>query len=222
MQEARQVIPSVSARLKACRSRLEFSDARNRGVSRDNCLRGWLQLLFGMFPCFSIFFFPLLSIYVATFGKDAVRCDAMRRRQGPCVTCSCDLESSMWTARRDGGHSEVENTLSGKMRLKEKKMVLSGEKWRGLSGKVGWRPSLFVLRDLLGGGTWNKSGRVRGWVGGGQQVGYTAPGGASGRWRANRWVSSQGGWGRIQDLTGTWENLRILCPDGESIGARPG
>lgn len=29
-----------------------------------------------------------------------------------------------------------------------------------------------------------KSGRVLGWVGGGQQVGYTAPGGASGCWGA--------------------------------------
>ncbi|KAK4193931.1 hypothetical protein QBC35DRAFT_10087 [Podospora australis] len=28
-------------------------------------------------------------------------------------------------------------------------MVVSGEKWRGLSGKYRWRPSLFVLRVLL-------------------------------------------------------------------------
>jgi len=82
MQEARQVIPSVSARLKACRSRLEFSDARNRGVSRDYCLRGWLQLLFGMFPCFSIFFFSSFVDICRDFWErcSAMRCDAPATR----------------------------------------------------------------------------------------------------------------------------------------------
>jgi hypothetical protein len=65
---------------------------------------------------------------VVSIARKAMRCDAMRcdvdaSSEQSCGTCSRDMEFV-----QDARRADVENTLSGKMRLKGKD-VGSGEKW---------------------------------------------------------------------------------------------
>ncbi len=98
------------------------------------------------------------------------RCACLRRPECSVVPCSAvraaramrcvvraelwDLQARIWSCQDTRATCfEVENTLSGKMRLKGKRR--SGEKWGGLSGKSVWAPLFFfelrVLFNVLGG-----------------------------------------------------------------------
>ena len=118
----------------------------------------------------NLFFFSWLVMHLKSrsqaqldFGGDALACvvpsAVLCVRAARAMRCVVraelwDLQARIWSCQDTRATCfEVENTLSGKMRLKGKRR--SGEKWGGLSGKSVWAPLFFfelrVLFNVLGG-----------------------------------------------------------------------